>query len=191
MIRTLSNTPSQQSGVTLIELMVTISIVAILLAIGVPSYKYVTVANRTSSEVNGLLGDMQYARSEAIKEGQAVVVCSSKDQATCAGSSSWATGWIVFSDLNGNGSYDAGEPVLRVQGALSSSGDTLAADQNTKAVSFNREGFAPGANIVTVTLHDSTSNQQWTRCLKISTVGMLMTTRYSAATTPTWPGPCT
>jgi type IV fimbrial biogenesis protein FimT len=178
------------SGFTLIELMTTLSIVAILAAVAVPSFQYVTNANRMASEVNGLLGDMQFARGEAIKEGQTVVICSSTDAATCAGSASWKTGWIVFSDLNGNGAWDAGEPVWRVQKAFKGT-DTFNADNATKFVRFNREGFAVGANIVTITMHDSTSDPKWTRCLKISTVGMLTTTRYSTATSPAWPGPCT
>jgi type IV fimbrial biogenesis protein FimT len=178
------------SGFTLIELMTTLSIVAILAAIAVPSFQYVTNANRMASEVNGLLGDMQFARGEAIKEGQIVSICSSTDAATCAGSASWNTGWIVFTDLNGNGVWNAGEPVWRVQKPFKGK-DTFNADNATKYVSFNREGFAPGANVLTITLHDSTSDPKWTRCLKISTVGMLTTTRYSTATTPAWPGPCT
>jgi type IV fimbrial biogenesis protein FimT len=132
---------------------------------------------------------MQFARGEAIKEGQTVIICSSKDAKTCANSTSWKTGWIVFSDTNGNLAFDAGEPVLRVQTPFIGS-DSFDADNKTSAVNFNREGFAPGANAVTITLKDSTANNNWTRCLKVSTVGMLMTTRYSTATSPAWPGPC-
>jgi type IV fimbrial biogenesis protein FimT len=178
------------AGVTLVELMITLSLVSILLAIGVPSYKYVTNANRVAGEVNGLLGDMQFARGEAIKEGQTVVICSSKDGATCANSPSWITGWIVFSDVNSNGSADVGETIWRVQNQLNIT-DTFNADNNTSAVTFNREGFAPGANAVTITLKDSTGDSNWTRCLKVNIVGMLMTTRYSTLTSPSWPGPCT
>jgi type IV fimbrial biogenesis protein FimT len=183
----------RMAGVTLIELMTSVSLVAILMAIAVPSYKYVTNANRLAGEVNGLLGDMQFARGQAIKEGQNVVICSSSDGATCAtggNNTSWKSGWIVFSDVNANGSVDAGETVRRVQNAFNSS-DTFNADNNVSAVSFNREGFAPGGNIVTIKLHDSTADPKWTRCLKINIVGMLMTTRYSTLTTPSWPGPCT
>jgi len=77
-----------------------------------------------------------------------------------------------------------------VQNAFTGS-DTFTADNTTSAVTFNREGFAPGGNLVTITLHDSTADSKWTRCLKINIVGMLTTTRYSTLTTPSWPGPCT
>jgi type IV fimbrial biogenesis protein FimT len=178
------------AGVTLVELMTTVSLVSILMAIAVPSYKYVTNANRLAGEVNALLGDMQFARGEAIKEGQTVVICSSADGATCSGNPTWKTGWIVFSDPNTNAAVDAGETVWRVKNAFSGS-DSFNADNTISAVSFNREGFAPVGNIVTITLHDSTADSKWTRCLKINIVGMLTTTRYSTLTTPSWPGPCT
>lgn len=85
------------AGFTLLELMLTVGIAAILLAIGVPSFRYVTTANRASSEINALLGDMQFARGEAIREGQAVSICPSNDGATCLVTTIWNSGWIVFS----------------------------------------------------------------------------------------------
>jgi type IV fimbrial biogenesis protein FimT len=167
------------AGVTLIELLTVITIVAILAALGAPSYRYVTDSNRISGEVNGLLGDMQYARSEAIKEGQTVTVCSSANPtavaATCSGSNSWQSGWIVFSDPNGNATVDANEPILRVQRPFAL-GDTFASTPGTSAVTFNREGFALGiVNNVTVTLHAVVPSTGSTRCLQITIVGQLTT----------------
>jgi type IV fimbrial biogenesis protein FimT len=160
---------------TLVELMITVAIVAIIMALGVPSYRYVTNANRIAAEVNALLGDMQLARAEAVKEGQPVTVCSSTDGASCSGNISWNTGWIVFSDPNNNQTVDSGETVVRVQGKFHG-GDSFNADNTVSAVTFNREGFAIGTpSPTTITLHDSTSNAKWTRCLAITTVGMVST----------------
>ena len=164
------------SGFTLAVLLVTIAIVALIMGIGVPSYRYVTNANRVAGEVNALLGDMQLARAEAVKEGQTVTVCSSTDGASCSGSTSWRTGWIVFSDPNGNQTVDGvDETLVRVQRAFHGT-DTFDADQNVSAVTFNREGFAFGTpSPTTITLHDATSDARWTRCLAIKTVGMITT----------------
>jgi type IV fimbrial biogenesis protein FimT len=163
------------AGFTLIELLTVITVVAVLFALGMPSYRYVTNANRISGEVNALLGDMQYARSEAIKEGQTVTVCSSTNATTCSNQTSWRNGWIVFSDLNGNGIVDNGEPILRVQPAFPA-GDTFNADQAAKWVRFNREGFALGLNnTVTITLHAVVPDTGSTRCLAITIVGQLAT----------------
>jgi type IV fimbrial biogenesis protein FimT len=166
-----------QSGFTLTELMVVTMIVAIVMGIGVPSYRYVTTANRASSEVNALLGDMQFARSEAIREGQTMTVCASTDGATCmaATGTTWQGGWIVFADVNGDQIVEpATEPVLRVENAFSAQ-DTFTSTVN--AVSFNREGFAvnlPNAGVL-VTLHDPTNTVAYTRCLSVNMVGTVKT----------------
>jgi type IV fimbrial biogenesis protein FimT len=179
------------SGFNLFELLIVMAIVAIMAMIGIPSFKYVTASNRVSSEVNSLLGDMQYARNEAIKEGQPVTVCASANPTasppSCSGTTAWATGWIVFSDPTNSQTLPAGVLPLRVQPAFTAQ-DTFTANNNVQAVTFNRQGFAnsgPIGNVaivnnVTITLHDTTSNTQWTRCLAIntavtSTVGMLAT----------------
>lgn len=166
-------------GVTLIELVVVIGIAGILLAIGIPSYKYVTNANRISAEINGLLGDLQYARSEAIKEGQTVSVCVSNDQATCVGATTttWNNGWIVFSDPNGNGAVDAGDLVLRAQKPFTGT-DTLNANNSVGVVTFNREGFASVTNGTLITLHATPASQGSTRCLSVTLVGLITTLKY-------------
>jgi type IV fimbrial biogenesis protein FimT len=164
-------------GFSLAELMVVIAIVAIMLVIATPSYKYLTTSYRMSAEVNNLLGDMQFAREEALKEGSGVTVCESTTGTSCGGASNWNTGWIVFSDPNVNQKVDAGERVLKVQGAFTGvTPDAFNASGAVSAVTFNREGFAStSAGFVTTTmiLTDPTNNNAYTRCLLISAVGML------------------
>jgi type IV fimbrial biogenesis protein FimT len=172
---------STQRGLSMIELIMTVSIIAMLMAVGVPSYRYVTNSNRVSAEVNGLLLDMQFARSEAIKEGRTVTVCPSAAGAACDATTTWNSGWIVFMDINNNATVDANETLLRIQPGFGNS-DTFTSDNNLKFVTFNREGFAAGmpatlTGYVTVTLHNSTATAQWTRCLEISTIGRLRTER--------------
>lgn len=180
-----------QKGFTLTELLVVSAIVAILLAIGVPSYRYITNSYRMSAEVNSLLGDLQYARAEAIKEGQPVTVCTSANGTTCAGGNSWSVGWIVFSDANGNRTVDApADTVLHVQAGFTGTvPDTFTATGGVGAVTFNREGFATtvaGFNPTTVTLTEQTGNGAWTRCLYINPVGMVSTASHVSD-----PGNCT
>ena len=108
-----------QKGFTLTEMMVVTAIVAILLGIAIPSYKYLTTSYRMSAEINNLVGDLQFARGEALKEGNAVTVCISSDGATCTGGANWGRGWIVFSDPNSSYAVDdANERVLKVQSAF-------------------------------------------------------------------------
>lgn len=169
----------RQKGFTLAELMVVSAIVAILLGIAIPSYKYISTSYRMSAEVNGLLGDLQYARGEALKEGNDVTVCVSADGANCSGGTNWNPGWIVFSDPNANAVVEPalGERVLKVQSAFT--GVTPDAfNGGVTSVTFNREGFATTVNgfkATTLTLTEWTNNNQYTRCLQITGIGQMTT----------------
>ena len=167
-------------GFTLIELLITIGIAAILTAIAVPSFKYVINDNRMAGEVNDLLGDMQFARAEAIKEGSDVVVCSSSNHTTCSGAAAWQSGWIIYSDPDNNGALEAGETILRVHNGFGGSDTFAAADGTTNAVQFNRDGFAIGLTNagVSLQLHDASGSATWSRCLAVSIVGALSTVAY-------------
>jgi len=166
------------TGFTLIELLVVITIISILMGIGVPSYKYVTNSNRLSAEVNGLLGDMQLARAEAIKEGVSVTVCASANQVACSGSSDWSSGWIVYADPGNAGVVEPGE-ILRTQKALHLGDKLVDPTGNFPSATFNRAGFLSFAGIpadgVTLTLHDAQANANLTRCLWIASQGMMTT----------------
>jgi type IV fimbrial biogenesis protein FimT len=169
-------------GVTLVEILVVMGIVAMLMAIGIPSYKYVTNANRISAEINGLLGDLQFARSEAIKEGQTVSVCVSSDGTSCltvSPDTNWQKGWIVFSDLNGDGNIDTanGDLLLRAQPTFKGT-DSFSANNTISAITFNREGFASVTNGTLITLHATPAAQGSTRCLSVTLVGLVTTMKY-------------
>ncbi|HET7756118.1 MAG TPA: GspH/FimT family pseudopilin [Steroidobacteraceae bacterium] len=167
-----------QRGFNITELMIVVAIVAILLSIGVPGFRYITNSYRMSAEVNGLLGDLQYARAEAIKEGQGVTVCVSADGVNCTGTTNWHSGWVIFSNPN-NAANPPANSILRVQSPFAgATPDTFVADNAVSLITYNREGFATtaaGFPNTTVTLHDPTANAAWTRCLWVTPVGLATT----------------
>src|SRR5262245_19640151 len=155
-ISTIERSGDLQRGLTLVELLVALTIAAVLVSTAVPSFTWSLASYRISGQINGWVGDLQFARAEAIKRGQTVTLCISSNGTSCAtGTSAWQSGWIVCADANGNATVDAGEAVSRRQTALTW-GKTFTADNNVRAVTFNREGFATGlpAGTVTLTLHD-------------------------------------
>jgi type IV fimbrial biogenesis protein FimT len=165
------NSRHKHSGVTMIELLTVMSIATILMMIAVPSYKYVTTSNRVAAEINGLLGDLQYARYEAIKEGLSVQICpttASTDTTCVATATNWSGGWIVLSNAGS---------VLRRQLPFSSfnSSDVLTAGTGITPVVFNREGFVT-SGAAKFSLQDPTSNSAFTRCLMVNVAGALGTT---------------
>ena len=87
----------KESGFTLLELIITMVVGAILMAIAIPNFRITIQNSRLSSQLNTLLSGMVYSRSEAIKRNTNVVICASSDQQTCSGSTSgWVNGWIVY-----------------------------------------------------------------------------------------------
>lgn len=106
-----------QTGFTVVELMITILIAALLLGLGVPAMQQMIINNRLVTQTNRLVTQISLARSEAVKRGQPVVLCRSDDPLAsppaCGGDANdWSTGWLLFYDDNDNNDYDDGVDTL-------------------------------------------------------------------------------
>jgi type IV fimbrial biogenesis protein FimT len=93
----------EQKGFTLVELLITMVVVSILLATGVPSFMQFIKNNRITGQANSFVVSTQMARNEAVKRGASTTLCASEDLISCSGSTVWSSGWIAFSDLNRDG----------------------------------------------------------------------------------------
>ena len=112
-----------QKGFTLIELMITILIAAILLAITIPGFQSITLKSRQTSAINNFAAMIGRARSEAVTRNRQVVVCASAAPSsanpTCSGANTWETGWIMFAEnTTPDGQYQGGEILLQTGEAL-------------------------------------------------------------------------
>jgi type IV fimbrial biogenesis protein FimT len=162
-------------GFTLIELLVTIALAGVFMAVAAPSMTKMAGANRIQTAASSLVNDLEFARSEAIREGQPVTVCASNDGATCSAANTWQKGWIVFSDPNANGVVDSTEgPALRVRPAFKGT-ETAVATPTTTAVTYNREGFANGSgtSALTFKFHTADNAVKSTRCVAVGIGGRL------------------
>lgn len=105
-------------GVSLIELMVTVTIAGIMLTIAAPSLQTFIRSSHIRTVTNGLTGMLNLSRSEAVKRGWPMTLCKTNDvnaaTLACNNSATWQDGWIVFSDFDQDGVIDAGESPLRV-----------------------------------------------------------------------------
>jgi len=101
----------------MVELMVTLALVAITTGIAGPPLYNLTLDNRRADNVNELVSELQYARSEAITRNSDVVVCPSTGGTKCE-ATTWQSGWLIFADPNGNAAVDKGETVLKIGNAI-------------------------------------------------------------------------
>jgi type IV fimbrial biogenesis protein FimT len=128
------------AGFTLLELMVTVSIAAILLAVGVPSYVTFIDNNRVTSQANDMLYSVNMARSEAIKRGTEVRLVS-------VAGSDWSTGWNLVADTNNDSDFDDPADILMQWEALNGDGSLAIAATNSPTDTYmaftSRGGLSP------------------------------------------------
>ena len=133
-----------QKGFSLVELIVTVAIAAIVVSVGIPSLQSSMRDNRQSTAINELSSALQMARSSAISRRERVTVCKSPDGLNCVAASDWTQGWIVFADPNNPNVRDNAEEILHVhsavRGNVTISGNATVADR----VAFQPQGMLAG-----------------------------------------------
>lgn len=161
---------NRNKGFTLLELMVTVSIAAILLSVGVPSFRSVIMDNRLVRDTNQFVASINLARSSAVRFQRNATICTSAnfDAAlpTCAATTDWSNGWIVWVDKDRDGATDANE-ILAVHPPID---DTTAFTATTAQLfSYDARGFgvSPADNL---TMCDNRSGETG-RSIKVNNVG--------------------
>jgi type IV fimbrial biogenesis protein FimT len=139
-------------GVTLIELLLTITVLGVLVAVAAPSFTKVILDNRIRSQSSDLLANLAIARSEAAKRGVRVTICTSTTYAsatpscTSGGASGWNSGYILFTDVNKNGTFDAANDVVIKVAEPLAGGNTLTSTGFTAPAAADSFQFRPSGN---------------------------------------------
>jgi type IV fimbrial biogenesis protein FimT len=133
------------NGFTALELMVAMTVIAILLSAGVPAFRDYTWNQRMKAAMDTLMSDLKLARGKAIGLNTRTVICPAANADDCSGQSSWQTGWIIFADLNKDRHRQSGEPLIRQADAT----DQLAisSPDSRSYVRFYPNGSAAGSNV--------------------------------------------
>ncbi len=184
-------------GFTLVELMVTISLIAILTTLAAPSFTQMIASTRLSAATNELYTSLVQAKSEAIRSGGRVTICPSSDGATCLTSATptWATGWITFNDgtrTTSNPVVDAGETISQIGQPVS---DAIKITGNAAYASFASDGTAKlingglyAATIRVCSSSTSLNNDSRVRDIKIIRTGRIEITK-TTGVAASCPGP--
>jgi type IV fimbrial biogenesis protein FimT len=101
---------SNNKAFTLIELLITISIISILFGIALPSFDEFLDHRKVSANVQRLVQTLQLSRLKAVTENQKVTLCPASGSAAC--SLNWSSGYISFIDLDGDRQYNNNDRLL-------------------------------------------------------------------------------
>lgn len=128
------------SGFTLVELMVTLTLLVILVSIGVPSFRTYTANSATTDAANIMLGAINQARHEAVTRGLAVCLCQSDDGSSCGDSTAWESGWLLIERACSSPSETLGvqPPIGRA---------TIVGESDITAIDFTSRGYLLGTSV--------------------------------------------
>ncbi len=173
-------------GFTLVELMITIFVAAILVTLALPSFREVLISNRVTSSTNQLVADLQLARSEAVNRGTLVAVVSN------SGTNDWSGGWQVIADsvFKNDGTFtDSADALLRASPGVNAASNysvrtkvTTAAAGGTITPSDGALIFTPRGNLVPnaasfdINVCRPDSQPARSKRISISTAGTITTT---------------
>lgn len=153
---------------SLIEMMVTITVIAFMLVLVIPSVENILGSNQSRALSDELALSLRLAKTEAIRLNTAVSLCaaSTSSQNACGSDLTFQNGWIIFKDDNSSGSFSSSDDILKV-GPRPKSHVTLSSNQST--FTFDNMGFlTSNATSITVSpLHCNNSQ----RIVNLSSVG--------------------
>lgn len=162
------------NGFTLVELLTTVTIIGVTLAIAVPTFNSTITTNRLITTVNTFVAQLAFARSESVKRGLRVNVCP-RNTAGTACSTEWANGSLSFVDVNSNNSLDTGDTILRVTNGISG-GNTFTATTSGTITAVSVVGYVPsGESTGSVDFTVCSPSTHESRIITLSNVGHLST----------------
>lgn len=151
-------------GFTLVELIVALTIAAILMAIAAPGLQKFVSSNRLTSQVNDLMADINLARSEAIKRAETTGVCvTASGGSSCVTSGNWANGWLVYFNNSGT------KVPLKFHEPLTGK-NTLTSPGSVDEIIFSRSGLlsSPSSGTRQFTLTDPNTSGKRIICLSVT-----------------------
>ncbi len=184
-----------QQGFTLTELLITLAILVILMAIGAPQLQTFVVQRAVASQAETFAESIRLARSEALKRGQRVSICASSApeaaRPVCSPDGAtvdWAQGWLVWVDDGATPrAFDSGESILKVQQAFNMSGG-IVTNSGQASISFAQNGMAIGSansfKIRPKLSGDAYTEARNNRCITLSLAGRVQIRAVSPSDCP-------
>ena len=138
--------PRRVRGITLIELLMTLAVIAILLAAAAPAFGNLIQGGHAQSSRSALVTALNTARIFAVSKTANVVVCPSPDQQYCGHTTEWQHGWLVFLDSDRDGARGDDEELINVAG-VQPDGVAIRSTAGRVRVSYRPDGSSAGSNV--------------------------------------------
>lgn len=150
-----------QRGFTLIELMVTIAVIAILLAIGVPSLTALYESSRADSEIHKINDAFLFARNQAVNYGATVTICP---YAVTPCGTDWNKGFSIYLNSGGN------KNILRVIDSVNHNDMIKLSGPTGKMINFTPDGLVSSDTLI---IYCAGGKSADSRSINISTSGLI------------------
>jgi type IV fimbrial biogenesis protein FimT len=167
--------PARCTGFTLLEMMIAITVAAILLATAVPSLRQFRANNKVTAASNSIVTALNVARFNAVTRGENVLICPSSDSVSCS-HGSWYKGWIVFRENGLSNDADDFTPaeadIIRVG---VQTGELKQDPGFTASIVFEADGTtsATGADLVIDVCYSDTGLSKRHRQISINPFGLI------------------
>ena len=142
----MQNTMRRVRGITLIETMMALAVLAILIATAAPAFGNLISSTDAQTSRSTLTTALETARILAVSRSAHVAVCPSTDRQHCGHTTEWQQGWIVFIDADHDGARDESEEIITVNEALPDRVAILTSAGRTH-VEYRPDGSSPGSNV--------------------------------------------
>jgi type IV fimbrial biogenesis protein FimT len=147
--------PHQARGLTLLELITTVTITGVFLLLALPAFNSLTARNDMVSSVNLFLSQLHLARSAAVIGERRVVLCPSSGDEQCIDDyRQWRGGYLIFGDHNKNRARDAGEPVISFEERAGNGIRIVSSSQHRNKIVFLPQGRAWFSNTTVRFCHE-------------------------------------
>lgn len=157
-------TKKTESGITLMELMISMAILFVIMAVGVPSMQGMLIRSQVTSQINELSAVIRYARHTAINDQMTAILCPTTNFSSCT--ADWDDPKMVFTDFDGNGSRGNDEEILAAAGNIMENFNLTGPGGN---ISFQSNGEV--ASPATLLLCHKDNAAEYARALTISLQG--------------------
>lgn len=148
-------TPSRLRGFTLIEACVTLAILVILAAVGLPSFAQLAERQRTQTALHLLSSHFAAARMAAITYGIPTGVCPGDDHGRCRIDSDWSGGWLIYQSPGSARQPTSPDDVLRVEQAAVHPSLRFVSSAGRQQIRFLPDGRSAGSNLTITLCRDS------------------------------------